>query len=471
MQLRTIFTLLCMTLMAGGVAVAAPQLKAESPRVSIAAEAGFNLQDAINKAQAGDTVRVPAGTYHGSFTLGEGVTLIGAGPGQSILDGTGHEAVIKGANNSMVVGFTIRGAKAGVITRGAYAGIFQNVIENNQQMGVHVIGGSAVIANNVIRNNGGLGGVAVNSGNPYIINNTFVDNPHNGVWAWYNPGPTLMNNVISGSNTAVLNGAGAEVRTAYNVIDTPRHLASGELHGTDVVASVEFTDRVAGDFSLLSEELQGVGYAQPDLNPSGMVGVAFDSTPSLEKYRELMSDLLVNIVAEHPSVRYDLTGDLGSFLVTTRFPNSTFSVRSSTKDTVVEDVYAFDSKTDYTLSAELKTQNDFPLVFVNDRSFEEKSTDRYVLENLYYHPGSYYDLGKGIQVFERETSFSRIEVALPAGYVPVSVNLPATFDIGNDGRVLVKISDMGITNLRIAMAPESPLTTDVYGIESLRSGL
>ena len=46
------------------------------------------IQDAIDAATSGDTVNVPSGTYYENLTMAEGVTVDGAGQGETYLVGS-----------------------------------------------------------------------------------------------------------------------------------------------------------------------------------------------------------------------------------------------------------------------------------------------------------------------------------------------------------------------------------------------
>lgn len=450
----------------------ARSLDASRPHVQAGFQAvrGFDLQAALDAAKPGDVVDVPAGVYEGVVNLREGVTLLGAGPEKTVLRNGPDAPVVVGAKNAMLVGFTIEGGRIGVECTGDYMGIFQNVIRNNREMGIHVVGGSAVIANNLITGNQGLGAIAVNSANPFILNNTIVNNAGNGVWAWYAPGPVLMNNVFRGNTQSVMAGAGAEVKSAFNALDTPAAV-NGTVTpaGENFPVAVTFEDASTGDFRLKSEggRIDGTlvrGFTN-SLNPNGDLGIAFSGTPDLATYRSLMTTLLEEAVYLQPSVRYDLTEDIGLFGVTTRFDRANFTVRSSTPNTVISDSIAYDRTTEFLLNVEPIREGDFSAVAVRNNQTEGQERDRYVLDNVFFHPGSYAYSDNGNLVFERETGFSRIEVLLPEGYRPVSVNQPATF-AWEGHRVMVRVNGTGMTTVKVEMAHDLPTKHDVFGLGS-----
>src|SRR5579862_5312776 len=47
-----------------------------------------SIQTAVNHAAANDTINVAAGTYHEGVVIGKPLSLLGAGAGSSIIDGT-----------------------------------------------------------------------------------------------------------------------------------------------------------------------------------------------------------------------------------------------------------------------------------------------------------------------------------------------------------------------------------------------
>ncbi len=69
------------------------------------------IQAAIDAAQPGDTVRVAPGVYNESLRLAPNITLLGAGPDETILDAEGRATKLidaTGAFGSSVIGFRLR---------------------------------------------------------------------------------------------------------------------------------------------------------------------------------------------------------------------------------------------------------------------------------------------------------------------------------------------------------------------------
>jgi len=79
-----------------------------------------SIQDAVGAAASGDIVLVAPGDYYENVVgLGDGVTLQGSGPDQTVLHGQIH---YQGADSATVTGFTVTSAGASGMTVGA--GIF-----------------------------------------------------------------------------------------------------------------------------------------------------------------------------------------------------------------------------------------------------------------------------------------------------------------------------------------------------------
>ena len=134
------------------------------------------IQEGIAHAAAGDVVMIGAGVYQENIVLAAGVSLQGAGPGVTIIDGGQRNSVVRGL--SAVIGpdvalteMTLRNGRAvnggGLLAQGASPTLRNLVIENCQAIAIG--GGVAVInsggptlqgvtlANNRAANGGGLG--------------------------------------------------------------------------------------------------------------------------------------------------------------------------------------------------------------------------------------------------------------------------------------------------------------------------
>ncbi|MFZ1552257.1 MAG: right-handed parallel beta-helix repeat-containing protein [Anaerolineae bacterium] len=249
------------------------------------------IQTAITASSSGDVVRVLAGVYQENITLKAGVSVIGSGPGQSIIDGRALNATVLATtstigNSTVVSGFTIRNGSAtaggGVrLDGGASPTIRDNIIENNVATtffggGMSLSGGSSArIEYNLIRNNsvsaatGSGGGVFIReSSNATLIGNRIEGNTANNGGGVYVQGSapiltanrlannqaanlgggliltqsshaTLLNNVLE-SNTSGLDGGGAIVQNSSNAILRSNVLRNNTANNNGTAGGIKF---------------------------------------------------------------------------------------------------------------------------------------------------------------------------------------------------------------------------------------
>jgi nitrous oxidase accessory protein len=136
--------------------VTSPPLAARSAHIHSASEwsGPGALQRAIDAATSGDTVMVPAGTYHGNITLNKRVALLGM-PG-TILQGDGKGSVVTiAADSCEISGFRIERSGGMLVEENAGILVFsdRNTISNNTLhdvlFGIYVFESDG---NNVVRN-------------------------------------------------------------------------------------------------------------------------------------------------------------------------------------------------------------------------------------------------------------------------------------------------------------------------------
>jgi len=139
------------------------------------------IQEGLDNGISGDTVLVLPGLYKETILMRNGITLMGSGPDQTIIDATGipnSVVTFDGTRTSpKITGFTITGGKGDV----------RDFIGNDPVTvggGVLIIQSDAVVMGNVITGNvldegyclgGGIYVDAVNSG-PKIVDNVISDN-------------------------------------------------------------------------------------------------------------------------------------------------------------------------------------------------------------------------------------------------------------------------------------------------------
>jgi hypothetical protein len=174
------------------------------------ATAMTNIQAAIDIAAHGDTVRVAPGTYRGTINLKEGLHLIGAGSGNTLLVGGTPSCVVRAASGCRIEGFTIRGDGHDDVD-GVFAvdvdalEVFRNVIDGHSWSGISAIRSSVHAAGNLVVGNrvAGLFLRGQSSQPSRVEFNTICANRNEaGVNVWGEAQATVAYNIITGNTGA-----------------------------------------------------------------------------------------------------------------------------------------------------------------------------------------------------------------------------------------------------------------------------
>lgn len=387
--------------------------------VALVVQAG-PVQDAIRAAAESGFLELPAGEYSEPIALPEGFTLVGAGAGQTILDGGGAATVVSMGNNSAIMGCTVRNGQIGIRSLKGFIGVFECDVSGIAREGIRLDGGSACLVDNLLECGPEATGIASYESNPYV-NRNLIRNNKIGVLASGPLAPVLQDNIFQGNDTAVVVQNGAIVELNGNLFD--------------------------GNGTAISGQALGPGNEIRPARPEELLR-ARDSTR--EGCRSMMEAIATGMISAHPMVQYNLPPDPGRFYVAILYPWATFQVMASTPDTRIESYDAYDGLTEQDLQAEFVTQGAYSGVAVVNPEIKESLVDRYVLEKIYIHPASYADQPDGTRVFDRLTNLPRIEVLLPPGYETVSANPGAVVDAAGP-RQRVLLENFGMTRIRIAM--------------------
>jgi parallel beta-helix repeat protein len=230
------FTLTALVIFWANIAQAATYTVDDDPGADFS-----SIQAAINFAGPGDTILVEAGTYDENVTLKSGVDVLGAGFETTIIRGghISHVVYANGVTNAVFDGFAVVDSRqdsssfAGIRINGGNLVASNNLVTNNLN-GIYITGASsAIIRNNIVTINGLTGNGFLNYGiislnstplitnniisrttgagiyigwldslGTQIINNTIVDNDHDGIWC-YKSAPTIKNNIIVGNQYGI----------------------------------------------------------------------------------------------------------------------------------------------------------------------------------------------------------------------------------------------------------------------------
>jgi nitrous oxidase accessory protein len=147
--------------------------------------AAVDLQDAINRSKAGDTIKVAAGLYRGPIVIERSVALIAVG--NATIEGNGHGSVITvKADDVLMEGFRVRRSgieihedAAGISISGDNVTIRKNRIED-VYFGIH----------------------AIDCGRIYIVSNDiepgleYTSRPGHGINVWNVKSADIRNNTI-----------------------------------------------------------------------------------------------------------------------------------------------------------------------------------------------------------------------------------------------------------------------------------
>ncbi|MBP7828777.1 MAG: hypothetical protein KA248_02540 [Kiritimatiellae bacterium] len=400
------------------------------------AQAQQSLQALVNSA-TGSVIEVPAGEYQGPVRLKKGVLLVGAGADRTILNVPDAAPGVMGENRSGILGFTIRGGQHGVRTLGHFMGVFECRLEGQAQAAVLFEGGSGVAVNNAIVGTQTNQGVLILRSNPLVARNVIADHGI-GVHVSGEMIPPVQDNLFIGNRVAVLVDPGSKALLARNLYDRNGVAVQGADLGAD--------DRI---------------------EPIAWDGKVPATGSTAAQYRDLMNVVFEEAINAHPVVVYGLGEEMGAFDVVILSPSATFSIGASAVDTIISSHHAYDSATQDALASTLRIA-ERPFVDVVNPLVKDLAIDRYVLENRYRHPASYGVNEKGQRLFRRMTNMNRVEIYCPAGWLPVGVNYPASFDrVGT--QVVIRITHPGVTNLEIAMEPDA-VSADPLGVRAALSG-
>ena len=218
------------------------------------------IGEALPYAFPGDTVLVAAGTYLERFAIPVGVTLLGSGAEQTIIDGGGTDGSVVYVNpGSTIDGFTITGSGSQYFDSGIWHSEGEVTIRHNRFSGNSVglfswcwdpdCGAVAILENNIFAGNTRAGVDANNEPVHHIVNNAVVGNGRGLVLN--NAASIAENNIIVQNSGDGLVGNGWNPTVRYNDVwaNGVNYLGVSPGPG-DISTDPMFVNPVADDYQL-----------------------------------------------------------------------------------------------------------------------------------------------------------------------------------------------------------------------------
>ncbi|MCB9077788.1 MAG: hypothetical protein H6631_09370 [Anaerolineaceae bacterium] len=149
------------------------------------------VSEAVSKAAGGDTIQIAAGVYQENLDIMQSLTLIGAGPTSTFLDGDNTQRVVVAQNSVVISNLTIQ---HGHITNANGGGVFN--VSTLTLQNVRVVDNTAV--------NGGGGGI-YNIGDLTLIDSEVSgndsDNAGGGLYTWTTSATTITTSLIDDNDS------------------------------------------------------------------------------------------------------------------------------------------------------------------------------------------------------------------------------------------------------------------------------
>jgi parallel beta-helix repeat protein len=222
----------------------------------------YTIVAAMNVVKNNDVIEVSPGTYTDERVqiTSKNITLkaVDPDPNKTIIvcsSTTSDVVTITSSSASIISGFTIRNGRHGIKLQNASATITGCIIRDNSSDGIYCSGnGAAVVANNMIVDNGSRG-IELNSATaPLTIrNNTISNNSSYGIYRYSSTDPNISNCILwdNGYSNLIYSGGNPFAQVNYSCFNPGTSNYSG---GTgNKITNPYFVNPVAGDYHLRSD--------------------------------------------------------------------------------------------------------------------------------------------------------------------------------------------------------------------------
>jgi nitrous oxidase accessory protein len=163
------------------------------------------IQEAIDKANEGDTIFVRTGIYHEHVTVDKALSLVGENKSNTIIDGGEIETVVDIiTNNATIRNFTIQNGKVGIWLWCSHdINLTGNIVSENSPYGIFLgYSHNNVISDNTISSINQYGIYLSYSSNNIFANNT-ISNNNNGIYLLSSSNNIFANNTISNNRDGI----------------------------------------------------------------------------------------------------------------------------------------------------------------------------------------------------------------------------------------------------------------------------
>ncbi len=222
----------------------------------------LTIAGAVGKAANDDTIQIAAGVYaENDISISKRLTLVGAGVGSAIVDGSGGGRIFKTSMESTLSGMTIQNGNVTAVSSYLFdtsGGAIQNLAKLTIQ-------DSLIISSTAIGSGGGI----FNNGTLILDNTNVLNNSANdfggGIYN-YNLGVITITNSTVGGNTAVNNYGGGIYtnQPLYLTNVTMRDNSAGSFGGglflgdTSVLAGVTLSGNQAGNGAAIFAQIGAI---------------------------------------------------------------------------------------------------------------------------------------------------------------------------------------------------------------------